>query len=115
MVLRQVNEALATGVLPKPARRVRKQVLAKRVMSARKHEEPSIGLPVAPWVAEHSAKMVADLQQVDLRLIGDWSDLRPVDVPGLDPEAVSCEEQLGAAVAALAGIVRRGGQDVDEP
>ncbi len=115
MVLRQVNEALATGVLPKPARRFRKQVMAKRVMSARKHDEPSIGLPVAPWVAEHSATMVADLQQVDLRLIGEWSDLRPVDVPGLDPEVLSGDELLGAAVAALAGIVRRCGQDVDEP
>ncbi len=110
LLLREVNEALAAGTLTKSAKRFRKQILAKRVMSARKSDEPSIGLPVAGWVSEQSAQMVADLQQVDLTLIGDWEELRPVDVPGVDPQDVSPEDVISAAVAGLAGTVRRAGR-----
>ena len=108
MLLRQVNEMLEPLRLTKSARRVRKVVLAKQIMARHRREERSIGLPVAAWVEKHAAKMVADLQQIDLTLIGDWGDLRPVDVPGIDPRDVSQEDVMSAAVASIAGMIRRG-------
>lgn len=108
-VLRRVNELLsARGVAFKRGMRVRKKELGKQVLSGRSREEPRIGLPVAPWLSEQSAAMVAALAAMpEVRLVGDWADLTPVDVPGVDPGGVAEAELLAAAVAGRTGLVAR--------
>jgi hypothetical protein len=112
MLLRQGNEVLEPHRVKKPARRVRKVVLAKQLMAKHKRDEPSIGLPVAPWVREQASQMLADLRQIDLTLLGDWEELQPVEVPGIDPREVGQEDIIEAAAVALAGMIRRGDRDV---
>jgi hypothetical protein len=105
-VLRRVNELLDEAGLPSPAgQHLRKTVLAKAVMAARRDSEPAIGLPVAPWVEAHAATMVAKLQELDIGLVGEWSDLTPVEVPGVDLAAIDGAEVAEAASAALAGLL----------
>lgn len=106
MVLRCVNELLEEAGLPSPAgQHLRKTVLAKAVMAARRASEPAIGLPVAAWVEAHAATMVARLQDLGVELVGEWSDLAPVDVPGVDPATIDGAEIAAAACAALAGLL----------
>ncbi len=105
-VLRRLNELLDEAGLPSPAgQHLRKTVLAKTVMAARRDTEPAIGLPVAPWVEAHAATMVAKLQALGVELVGEWSDLTPVEVPGADPETIDGAEVAEAACAALAGLL----------
>ena len=40
-----------------------------------------------------------------MRLVGDWADLTPVDVPGIDPETLDEREVGEAALAGLAGLL----------
>lgn len=106
MVLRRVNELLDEAGLAFPAgQRLRKTVLAKAVMAERCQSEPAIGLPVAPWVAAQAATMVARLQDLGIELVGQWSDLTPVEVPGVDPAGVDATEVAEAGSAALAGLL----------
>ncbi len=108
LVLRQMNELLDEAGLQFPTGdQVRKQYLAKKVLAGRKKEEPAIGLPVSKWVRKHSTFMVEELQGLDLTFIGDWGDLDPVDVPGIDPGDVSHREIIDAAVVGLAALVER--------
>lgn len=106
-VLRQLNQTLQDdGLAPKAAKRLRKHYLAKGVLAQRKAHEPSIGLPVASWVREESQRLVAALDGLDVRLVGDWAELEPVDVPGIDPLDVPQSDLLEAAVAGMAGLVK---------
>ena len=106
LALRRMNELLNAQdmVFPKGAN-LRKHQLAKRILAAHKGDEQSIGLPVEAWVPEHAAEMVDALSGLDLTLIGDWADLTPVDVPGVDPATVPGEDVSEAAIAGLAGLV----------
>ena len=108
LVLRQMNELLNEAGLRFPAGdTLRKKYLAKRVLASRKQGEPAIGLPVSTWVRTHSTSMIEELQGLDLTFIGDWADLEPVDVPGIDPEDVSHREIIDAAVVGLAALIER--------
>jgi hypothetical protein len=92
--------------MPSPAgQHLRKTVLAKAVLAARRGSEPAIGLPVVPWVEAHAATMVARLQDLGVELVGEWSDLTPVEVPGVDPARIEDAEVAEAACAGLAGLV----------
>lgn len=116
-VLRSVNETLIAEELPFPlGMELRKGELSRSVMSGHKHAEPSIGLPVRPWVVEQSRTTEAALRALGVALVGDWADLTPVDVPGIDPESVSDADVAAAATAALAGfLARRIRAGVDSP
>lgn len=104
-VLRRANGLLAEQGLEFPRGAVlRKKRLAKTVLAARNRPDLRIGLPVAPWVGEHAASMVAALQDSGVRLVGEWSDLEPVPVPGIDPGSVSDADVLEAAEQALHGL-----------
>jgi len=108
LLLRQLNELLDESGLSFPAAStLRKKFLAKTVLAARKKEEPAIGLPVSTWVRDHSTRMVEELQALDLTFIGDWDELEPVDVPGIDPADVPEREVIDAAVVGLAALVAR--------
>lgn len=104
-VLRRMNQLLAEQDLTFPAGAwLRKQRLAKTVLAARDRPDLRIGLPVAPWVVEHAGVMVDHLQGLGVRLIGEWSDLTPVPVPGIDPGTVDPDEVHAAAREALEGM-----------
>lgn len=106
LVLRQLNERLEEeGVRFKRTRKVRKQLLAKEVLAARRADEPSLGLTVPAWLAEAAAQRVERVQGLDVALVGDWADLEPVDVPGVEVDGVPVGAQLDAATAAVAGLV----------
>jgi hypothetical protein len=106
MVLRRVNELLDGAGLAFPqGQHLRKEVLAKKLMAGRKASEPAIGLPVTPWVGSHAATMVSRLQALGVGLVGEWSDLDPVDVEGADPASISEADVTEAATAALAGLL----------
>lgn len=106
LVLRRVNELLNERGLEFPAGQgLRKRLLAKTVLAARRRDEPALGLMTPGWVREQSERTVTALQGAGVRLVGDWADLEPVDVPGTEPEQVSTGEVHEAAVAGLAGLV----------
>lgn len=86
-----------------------KKRLAKQVLAARKGEEPAIGFSVPSWLRKRSTARSAALTDTGVRIVGDVAELEPLDVPGANPENVPVEDQLDAAVDALARIVR--GQD----
>src|SRR5690606_26737545 len=78
---------------------------SKQLLAARKSSEPSIGLPVADWVVDHAQEMVDGLQRLGVRLVGDWAELAPVEVPGIDVADVPEAEVTEAALAGLAGLL----------
>lgn len=106
LALREVNERLdARGVAWKPSRAVRKRLLAKTVLAARKKVEPALGLAVPDWLAGAAADQVERTRALGPDLHGDWRDLTPVDVPGAIPEDVDPAAVRDAALAGLAGLV----------
>ncbi len=116
LVIRRLNELLEEAGLPFPeGTDLRKGLLAKQVLAARRGEEPAIGLPVAPWVREHAAHMVAALTDLGVSLIGSWDDLVPVDVPGVDPSTIDAALVAEAAVAGLAGVLAEQIRQAEEP
>lgn len=106
LALRRLNELLDERGLAFPAGSVlRKRELAKTVLPSRRRLEPGLGLRVSDWVRDQAADLVDQLQGSGTSLVGDWEDLRPVDVPGVDPSSVSDAEVTEAALHALAGLV----------
>jgi hypothetical protein len=106
LVLRRVNELLDERDLAFPAGQgVRKRVLAKTVLASHRAAEPALGLVTPAWVREQTELTVAALRDSGIRLVGDWADLEPVDVPGVTPDDVSLAEVHEAALAAIAGLV----------
>ncbi len=114
MVLRELNVLLDDLGLDFPASSVvRKRLLAKRLLADRRGSEPTLGLPVADWVVEHSARTVEQLSGLGVRLVGDWADLTPVEVPGAHTRDVGDREVADAALAGLAGLVAAATRDPD--
>ena len=106
LVLRRLNELLDESDLSYPAAfRLRKRVLAKTVLAARKSQETGLGLPIEDWVTAQTRDTVAALQDAGVCLVGDWSDLDPVAVAGALPGDVPDSEVAEAAVAGLAGMI----------
>ncbi|MCW2735481.1 hypothetical protein [Nocardioides sp.] len=116
--MRRLNELLdAEGLLFPQGHQLRKRLLTKQVLAARKSAEPAIGLGVLPWVTEEADAQRRGLVDLGVRLVGDWADLTPVDVPGIDPETLDDREVGEAALAGLAGLLaaltRSAGPDAD--
>jgi hypothetical protein len=106
MAMRRLNELLDAEDLPFPqGHQLRKRLLTKQVLAARKSTEPAIGLDVQPWVVEEADAQRAGLVDLGVRLVGEWDDLTPVDVPGIDPETVDDRQVGEAALAGLAGLL----------
>jgi hypothetical protein len=115
LALLRLNELLAerdVGFLE--SRKLRKELLAKRVFAARRRDEPRLGLPVADWLAEETAEQVRRTSELPVRLIGDWADLTPVPVPGIEPADVSEADVAEAAIAGMAALVQRGVEREDK-
>jgi hypothetical protein len=97
---------LAERGLEFPAgQQLRKRVIAKQILAARRSSEPRIGLPVAPWVVDSSQALRERLGALPVDLVGSWDDLEPVPVGGVDPADVPAEDVAQAALEALAGVV----------
>lgn len=116
--LRRMNALLAQEGLGFPhGSALRKRHLAKTVLASRSRRDLMIGLPVSDWVAEHSAAMVTALRGLGVDLVGEWSDLEPAPVPGIDPSTVAADEVVLAAEEGLRGLEpvlrRRLGDDWD--
>lgn len=109
LVLRELNVALAEdprGPLGRSAYHSRvKRVLAKQGMARHRGDEPTLGLDES-WVYPRSEKEVAALRKVGCRVVGDLAELTSYPVPGVQPDAVSVEQQLAAAVRGLSHAVR---------
>lgn len=104
-LLRQVNARLRElGLSDADAQRLRKRVLAKQVLAARREQEPPIGLEVPPWVRHTSARTVQLLQASGVRLVGEWSDLEPVPVLGVDPSGTGEADLVAAARDGFRGL-----------
>jgi hypothetical protein len=104
-VMRQLN--LATQDLPLTAYKKRVKALAKHVMGGHRGAEDPIGFTVPRWLRQESAKVITQLERSGAKVVGDLSELEPVDVPGVDPATVGDADQLEAAIAALAGVLHQ--------
>jgi hypothetical protein len=107
-VMRRLN--LATQDLPVNAYKKRVKALAKYVMGAHRGAEDPIGFTVPRWLRKESDRVVTQLERSGAHVVGDLSELEPVDVPGVDPTRVSTADQLEAAVAALTGVLHQVGR-----
>ena len=106
LVLRRLNELLDEAGLPFPrGSQLRKRVLAKTVLAGRRAEEQPVGLPVADWVVDQAEQTVQRLRALGPELFGEWTDLTPVPVPGVDPGEVPDRLVADAAITGLAGIM----------
>jgi len=106
LVLRRLNERLRDDGVPLPYPDVVKHSLAKRGMAERKEVEAPIGFQVPDWLSRRAAKQIAQFRELDLPVVGDLEELRPVTTRGVDLTEVTVEEQLDAAVAALNYLVQ---------
>lgn len=106
LVMRRLNELLdERGLVFPEGAHVRKHQLSKTVLAARRGAEPTLGLPVRPWVRREAAASVTRLQALGPRLIGDWTDLEPAAVDGVTPDALDPTLVTEAALDALAFLV----------
>jgi hypothetical protein len=106
-LLRRLNATLAEDELTFPyGRMLRKHVLAKQLLASHRGDEPAIGLPVEDWVRDTSASVVRSVQDLGVRLVGDWADLEPVEVPGIDPTTVTAEDEGEASFVGLVGVLK---------
>ena len=104
-VLRRLNELVEDLEYPDYAPVV-KHRLAKRVLAARRASESAVAFDVPEWLPERASRIIANLRTLGVEVFGDLADLEPVSVPGVDPDDVSTEEHLDAAVAGLEGLAR---------
>lgn len=107
-VLRRVNEQLSAYDIPwqQYSRQVKFR-FAKDILAVRRREEEPIGIPVPEWVERRSRSMRRNLEDTGVRVVGSLDDLTPVDAGGTTPERVPVEQQLDAAVHAIALLLRR--------
>lgn len=103
-LMRALNERL-DGALSTADYNLLVKRLAKQGLGPRRAAEPAIGYD-DPWVAARAEGMVEGLTRLGVRVVGDLADLRPAPVVGVAPPDVPVEEQLDAAVAALAHVLR---------
>jgi hypothetical protein len=105
LVLRDLN--LLTADLPLKAYKRRVKAVGKHLMPAHRKDEDPIGFTVPDWLRDEAAGIRGQLESSRAHVVGDLDDLTPLDVPGVDPEAVDPAAQRDAAVAALAATLRQ--------
>lgn len=109
LLMRRLNEETSDLGLPAYKRKIK--ALGKHVLVHRKGEEDPIGFTVPRWLRKTSDKMAKQIADSGVQVVGDLAELEPVDTRGVDPETVSAEQQLAAAVSALGTVLRDGKPD----
>jgi hypothetical protein len=104
-MLRDLNAALEGEVSSAQYRRVVKHQLSRLHLGTLAGGEPRIGFD-DDWVTERAEAQIRRLRKLGLRVVGDLDELRPVPQEGVDPAEVPAEQQLEAAISALAYLVR---------
>lgn len=103
LVLRELNQRLADTDLTKPEYHQQvKHALAKRGLARRAAKGASFELD-EDWVRARGERMVAQLRELNPRVVGDLDELIPVKVPGV--AEVSVREQRDTAIDALAMVI----------
>ena len=103
-VLRALNEALPASLSLYHYQKVVKHQLAKQGMPGPTRPDERIGF-TAEWVDVRAARQIDRLRELDVRVVGDLEDLRPVPLTGVDPSTCPPEDALAAAVDSLAYLV----------
>lgn len=112
LMMRRLNAILVEQGMPwKDYTTFVKWGLAKGVLADRKRSEPALGFEVERWLEKRAAKLVKQLRDLGVRVVGDLEELSPVAVPGVDPATISEADQLDAALAGLAEVLRLRGRD----
>ncbi|MEI2820443.1 MAG: glycosyltransferase family 2 protein [Marmoricola sp.] len=103
LVLRELNLRLADTDITKPEYHQQvKHALAKRGLARRATKGASFELD-EDWVRARGERMVAQLRELNPRVVGDLDELIPVKVPGV--AEVSVREQRDTAIDALAMVI----------
>lgn len=121
-LMRRLNESV-TEMDRFDYRKALHAALAREVLASRKGQEPTIVLPtrVQKWARTRAKRMVADVRESHVRVVGDLDDLIPLADPGrpsFDPGGSSDGELLDAALWGLAGLANKmitssGGPGID--
>nr|MCU0296220.1 hypothetical protein [Candidatus Nanopelagicales bacterium] len=82
--------------------------LTRKVLGHRRSVEPGLSLPEvhAEWAVRESTRLIADIEAVGVRVVGDLDDLRPRPgrKPAVAPEEIPDADLLEAALDGLAGL-----------
>ena len=113
LLMRRVNLELAD--LSKQRYKKRVKALAKHTLVKRKGDEDSIGFTVPDWLRERAAAANKQVTDLGVRVVGDLAELEPVDVKGVDPSAITPEQELEAAVFGLGAVLRDGQKALRAP
>jgi hypothetical protein len=113
MLMRRLNDRVSDLAWPDYSRHV-KFGLAKSILPRHRHDEQAIGFKVTRWVRRLADEQQAGLVDTGARIVGDVADLAPVASTGIDPEKVSLQAQLDAALHAIEELVRRSVHDDPE-
>lgn len=104
-VLRALNEALPAELSLFDYQKVVKHQLAKQGLLAPAGAHERIGFD-ADWVDARADRQITRLRELGVRVVGDLEELRPVKQDGIDPTTCPPEDQVRAAVAAMAYLVQ---------
>jgi hypothetical protein len=105
MVLRELNERLAEEDFSRQDYEwIVKGDLAKRGLVKRGRETVPLGMS-EKWVRRASRHELDRLRGLDLRVVGDIAELESRPVPGVHTRKVTAEQQLEAALDAMAHLV----------
>lgn len=109
MLMRRLNVELADLGVQAYKRRVK--AFGKHVLVHRKRDEDAIGFTVPAWLRRKSTRMISAIAESGVEVVGDLTELEPVDTRGADPDSVRPEQELESAVAALSTVLRDGTPD----
>jgi hypothetical protein len=93
-----------------------KHALAKRGLSKRKHREPVLVLPaeLEEWTQARTAEQISAVKAAGVDVVGDLADLEPVfGRHGQQPDDVTSEALLDAALHGLVAVARDRGAEID--
>jgi hypothetical protein len=113
LMMRRLNDEL-TDLSVRKYKRTAK-ALAKHTLGKRRAEEDPIGFTVPAWLRARWAAERELLVESRVHIVGDLAELEPVDTAGVDPDAVAVDDELAAAVGALAELLREGDAALNRP
>jgi len=113
LLMRRLN--LATEGLTRQRYKKRVKALAKHTLVQRKGDEQPIGFTVPRWLRDRSNDARKTVETRGVRVVGDLAELEPVDVRGVDPSAITPEDELEAAVFGLTQVLTRGNRAMRRP